>query len=161
MEPRQGRRPRMRPLRDPHLCAPHAVSHADELQDPATAVLEEIQRELRVVVQNTDHIVFMGYSLPPDDFTYRAFLAARIRKNLEAHVRCSVVDKQDGYESRWLYPKELQTKCSLPEAVTRAHQLFGPDNVRYFGAGIPDVFLEGGAAVTTHTVDRLLTWDRR
>ena len=123
--------------------------------------LEEIQREMRVVVQKADHIVFMGYSLPADDVTYRAFLAARIRKDPEDQVRCSVVGKEDNSESRWLYPEELWTKRSLPEAVTRARELFGPDNVRYFGAGVPKVFLDRGAAVTADTVDRLLTWDRR
>ena len=126
---------------------------------PPPPFLEEIQREMRVVVQKAGHIVFMGYSLPPDDVTYRAFLAARVRKEPEDHVRCSVVGKQDGYESRWLYPEELHNKGCLPEAVSRARQLFGRENVRYFGAGVPAVFLDGGAAVTPHTVDRLLTWD--
>ena len=124
--------------------------------------LEEIQREMRVVVQKANHIVFMGYSLPLDDVTYRAFLAARIRKeDSKDQVRCSVVDKQDGYESRWLYPEELQTRETLPKIVTRARELFGPDNVRFFGAGIPDVLLDGGAAVTAHAVNQLLTWNRR
>ena len=123
--------------------------------------LEEIQREMRVVVQNAKHIVFVGYSLPLDDVTYRAFLSARVSKDPKDQVRCSVVDKQDGYESRWLYPEELQTREPLPEIVTRARELFGPDNVRFFGAGIPDVFLDGGAVVTADAVDRLLTWNRR
>ena len=123
--------------------------------------LEEIQREMRVVVQNANHIVFVGYSLPLDDVTYRAFLSARVSKDPKDQVRCSVVDKQDGYGSRWLYPEELQTREPLPEVVTRARELFGPDNVRFFGAGIPDVLLDGGAAVTADAVDRLLTWNRR
>ena len=59
------------------------------------------------------------------------------------------------------YPEELRTKRSLPEPVTRARELFGPDNARYFSAGVPEVFLDGGAAVTADTVDRLPTWDRR
>ena len=127
---------------------------------PPPPFLEEIQREMRVVVQEADHIVLMGYSLPSDDVTYRAFLAARIRKAPENKVRCSVVGKEDGYESRWLYPEELQTKQNLPESVATARALFRPENVRFFGGGIPNAFLDG-AAVTVHAVDRLLTWDRR
>lgn len=123
--------------------------------------LEEIQREMRVVVQKANHVIFMGYSLPPDDITYRAFLAARVSKDPKSQVRCSVVDKEDGYESRWLYPEELQTRGTLPETVTRACELFETKNVRFFGAGVPDVLLDGGAAVTAHAVDRLLTWNRR
>ena len=124
---------------------------------PPPPFLEEIQREMRVVVQEADHIVFMGYSLPLDDVTYRAFLAARIRK--QSPVHCSVVDKQAGYESRWLYPEDLQTMGDLPEVVLAARRLFRPDNVRYFGAGIPEVFLDGGATVTANSVDRLLRWE--
>ena len=122
--------------------------------------LEEIQREMRVVVQEANHIVFLGYSLPKDDITYRAFLAARVGKDPEDPVRCSVVDKQPGYESRWLYSEELQNRKPLPDVVTRASEVFGPEHVRYFGGGIPDVFLDGGAAVTRNAIERLLTWDR-
>ena len=71
-----------------------------------------------------------------------------------------MVDKQTGYESRWPYPEALQTREPLPEIVTRARKLLKPDNVRYFGAGIPDVLLDGGATVTAQAIDRLLTWNR-
>ena len=127
---------------------------------PPPPFLEEIQREMRVVVEKADHIVFMGYSLPLDDVTYRAFLAARVRnKQGQRPVRCSVVDKQDGCESRWLYPEDLQIMSGLPEVVHSARELFRPNNVRYFGAGIPEVFLDGGGTVTAGSVDRLLRWE--
>ena len=127
--------------------------------------LEEIQREMRVVVQNADHIVLAGYSLPPDDVTYRAFLAARIRKISEEQedskpqVRCSVIDKVDGYESRWLYPDELRTRSDRPVAVKHACKVFKAENVRFFGGGIPDVFLDGAVGVSADAVERLLTWE--
>jgi hypothetical protein len=35
--------------------------------------LEEIQRELRATTMGANHIILMGYSLPIDDVTYRAF----------------------------------------------------------------------------------------
>ena len=128
--------------------------------------LEEIQREMRVVVQEANHVVLMGYSLPPDDVTYRAFLAARIRKtsglrtDSEPQVRCSVVGKQNGYDSRWLYLEELDSRGKLPDAVNHARDVFGAENVRYFGAGIPDVFLNGGTNVSPLAVERLLAWER-
>ena len=128
--------------------------------------LDEIQREMRVVVQEANHIVLAGYSLPPDDVAYRTFLSARIRKSSErrngtkAPVRCSVIGKEDGHESRWIYPDELQTKDNLPDAVRHAREVFDAENVRFFGAGIPDVFLHGGASVTAQAVHRLLAWER-
>ena len=126
--------------------------------------LEEIQREMRVVVQDANHVVLMGYSLPPDDVTYRAFLAARIPKSsghgedAEEQVRCSVIGKEDGYESRWLYQDELDTRGKLPDAVMHARDVFKAENVRFYGSGVPDVFLDGGAGVSADAVERLLTW---
>ena len=67
-----------------------------------------------------------------------------------------------GFESslRWLYPEELQYRASLPQVVTHARELFREKNVRFFGDGLPKMFLGGGAAITAHAVDRLLTWNQ-
>ncbi len=67
-----------------------------------------------------------------------------------------------GFESslRWLYPEELQYWASLLQVVTHARELFREKNVRFFGDGIPKVFLDAGAAITAPAVDRLLTWNQ-
>ena len=121
--------------------------------------IEEIQRDMRVVVENAGHIVLMGYSLPADDFIYRAFFAARSGRKSNGDVRCSVVDKQAQFEGRWFGPSELKRVEDLPDAVKNAQEIFGPDNVRYFDGGIPNVFLGGGSVVSRHAVERLLKWD--
>ena len=122
--------------------------------------LQEIQRDMRVVVQRASHVIFMGYSLPPDDVSYRAFLAARTsRTKKNGEVKCSVVNKADSGESRWLYPDELRTRPVLRELVESAQALFGADNVRFYGAGIPQVFLGDGGEVTEAAVQRLLNWE--
>ena len=121
--------------------------------------LQEIQRDMRVVVQHADHVIFMGYSLPPDDVTYRAFLAARTTRTGNQPLRCSVVDKTDPGEFRWLYPDELETRHGVPEVVKSTQALFGPKNVRFYGAGIPQVFLGDGGRVTDAAVQRLLNWE--
>ena len=128
------------------------------LKSPPPPFIEEIQREMRVVLQKATHIVLMGYSLPPDDFTYRAFLAARTRRAHDLDVRCSVVDKRPGFTRRWLYPDELDSRGDLPRVVRSAQALFGTKNVRFYGAGIPDVFLDDGGNVTESSVERLLVW---
>ena len=115
--------------------------------------LAEIERELRVVVEGANHMVFMGYSMPRDDVDYRAFFAARRRRS--EHVKCSVVVGRDG-DRRWLGPSELPT-CH--DTVKAACEIFGRDNVRYYGGGIPNVFMDGHM-VTDSAVDRLLNWDR-
>ena len=128
--------------------------------------LEEIQREMRVVVQEAGHVVLAGYSLPPDDVSYRAFFAARTRKSSNGlrestpPVRCSVIDWAERYGSQWLYPDEIKDKVRLPDALMHAQDVFEPENVRFFGGGIPGVFLDGGAGVSARAVERLLVWDR-
>ena len=121
--------------------------------------LAEIERDLRVLVQGANHVVFMGYSLPPDDVDYRAFFAARRRRSgtdgsIE-RVMCSVVVGRDG-DRRWLGPSELPTD---DDTVNAACDVFGRENVRYYGGGIPNVFMDGHM-VTDAAVDRLLNWDR-
>lgn len=128
----------------------------------APPFLEEIGRDLRVAVQDADHIILMGYSLPPDDVAYRAFFAARQRRDVK--VKCSVVVGHEE-ERRWLGPSEWPDRASAMKAgmpprttLEAAKDLFGKDNVRFFGGGIPQVFLDGGQ-VTDAAVERLLSWE--
>ena len=126
--------------------------------------LEDIKRSLRVLVQEANHIVFMGYSLPQDDVDYRAFFAARQRRDSDRRpVRCSVVVGTEGAR-RWLGPSALSDHRSagIGDAQQRtlkaAQDLFKTANVRFYGGGIPNVFLDGGT-VTDEAVGRLLEWE--
>ena len=138
-------------------------------KNPPPPFLDEIKRDLRVAVQNADHIVLMGYSLPPDDVDYRAFFAARRRHDPKKPVRCSVVVGRDN-SPQWFGPSELDAmledmkkagieKGDAPRSTLEAaRDLFGKENVRFYGGGIPNVFLDGGR-VTDSAVDNLLTWE--
>ena len=121
--------------------------------------IEEIQREMRVIVKKAQHVVLLGYSLPSDDVEYRAFLAAQ-RQGSEG-VKCTVVDKKDDY-GRWVGPAELsrirKNGGLQSTAVGAAQDIFGRDNVRFYGGGIPEVFCEHGE-VTDRAVERLFKWE--
>lgn len=127
--------------------------------------IEEIQRDLRVAVQEAQHIIFMGYSLPADDVDYRAFFATRRRRDPDRPVKCSVVIGT-GREGRWLGPSEwpetvssMQQGCAPRSTLEAARDLFEEENVRFYGGGIPAVFLNGEGQVTELAVDRLLNWE--
>ncbi len=138
--------------------------------------LEDIQRDMRVLVQKADHIVLMGYSLPSDDVVYRAFLAARTSRgrNLartghergrvgskgrdREPVRCSVVTWCPRLGSDWIHPKAGVHETDLPGVVASAKSLFGPENVRFHAGGFPAVLFDGGDTVTDAAVERLLNW---
>jgi hypothetical protein len=121
--------------------------------------IEEIERDLRATTMQADHIILMGYSLPTDDVTYRAFFSARSQRGRARRVLCTVVDK-DVENPGWYGPTELERRLgSLKESspARAARDIFGPKNVRFYGGGIPEVFLERGTATNTK-LDQLLTW---
>ena len=127
--------------------------------------IQEIQRDLNVTVQEASHIIFMGYSLPDDDVDYRAFFATRRRRERKDPVRCSVVVGTD-FAERWHGAAEWEAllagmKQGEPPRTTleSAGDLFGRENVRFYGGGIPSVLLDGGDKVTDSAVERLLNWD--
>jgi hypothetical protein len=74
--------------------------------------IEEIQRELQATAMGANHIIFMGYSLPPDDVRYRAFFSARRRRGERQHpgqpARCTIVDKAPSYPG-WYGPVALKS----------------------------------------------------
>jgi hypothetical protein len=120
--------------------------------------IEEIQRELRATTMQANHIIFMGYSLPPDDVTYRAFFSAR-RQRGDFPVQCTVVDFDEEHQT-WYGPaklKHLRKKLLDSSPVNAACDIFGETNVRFFGGGVPDVFLDRGK-VTQAKLEQLLTW---
>jgi hypothetical protein len=120
--------------------------------------IEEIQRELRATTMQASHIIFMGYSLPPDDVTYRAFFSARRQRAGRPPVRCTVINK-DSKNPGWYGPADLNSR-EFPDSspVWAAFDIFGEENVRYYGGGIPQVFLDGDKA-TDEKLEQLLTWE--
>lgn len=128
--------------------------------------IDEVQRDLRVATQAAKHIILMGYSLPPDDVTYRAFFAARqlrSKEGEEQRVHCSVVVGQTWGDS-WHEPDEIDRllpgmeKGEAPRTTLEAaRDLFGRENVRFFGGGIPQVFCEGDTASPLR-FQQLINW---
>ncbi len=132
--------------------------------------IEEVQRDLRVATQAANHIILMGYSLPPDDVTYRAIFAARQqRKKIndeESPVRCSVV-VGTGFGDRWHDSAEIEElirssdKMKPGEAprttLEAARDIFGIKNVRFYGGGIPQVFCDEDVA-SSHRLQKLINW---
>lgn len=122
--------------------------------------IEEIQRDLRATTMQANHIILMGYSLPPDDVTYRAFFSASCQRHRgpgDHQVLCTVVGKEPEHPG-WHAPAALKSR-NFPKdhAVTAAIDIFGEDNVRFYGNGVPDVFLDAGRA-TDSALERLLNW---
>ena len=124
--------------------------------------LEEIQRELRATTMTADHIIFMGYSLPPDDVEYRTVFSAcrrhHERQEPSQSVRCTIVDKRPPNPG-WYGPEALKSLNYLNHpTVKAARDIFGERNIRFYGGGIPAVFLDGGGRATADKLEQLLDW---
>jgi hypothetical protein len=127
--------------------------------------IEEIQRELRATITAADHLIFMGYSLPPDDVEYRAIFSAcrrhherQARQERDRGVHCTIVDKAASYPG-WYGPAELKKLDFLKLSVVKAaRDIFGKENIRFYGGGIPDVFLDAGGRATADKLEQLLDW---
>ena len=115
--------------------------------------IEEIQREAKVSLENADHIVMLGYSIPQDDIVWRTIIStrkARLHKSGNKKLLCSIITGYGG-PNRWIAEKEeiqalideckndedKSTKYSI-ETVKQAISIFGIDNIRIYIGGIPD-----------------------
>jgi hypothetical protein len=128
-------------------------------KDRPPSFIEEIQRDLRVTVMTSKHIILMGYSLPPDSNP------TSINGNV-VPVKCTIIGKDDKYRG-WYDPNELKDETlaknrefASAKTVTAARDIFGSDNIRYFGGGCPDVFLEGGE-ISEAKLNYLLEWQTK
>jgi endogenous inhibitor of DNA gyrase (YacG/DUF329 family) len=112
--------------------------------------LEEIQRDMRIALENAQHIVLMGYTLPIDDVIYRSLLSARQKR--EQGPFCSViVGCKEAAPDEWLTGKKLieylekerlqDKQSSFVTAVESAQAIFPEGHVRAYAHGIPQVFL--------------------
>lgn len=127
--------------------------------------IEEIQRDMRVSLESTKHVVLMGYSLPSDDVIYRSLLSAR--KNRGDGIFCSVVGMSDLKKDEWVnhenidkYLEELTSnnpQDPFIRTINSVIQIFGKEHARFYGGGIPNVFLDNtGTAASKEKVKDIL-----
>jgi hypothetical protein len=127
--------------------------------------IEEMQRDLKVCLSHTKHVVLMGYSLPKEDIIWRSVLSAKRNRNQGKNKDnnngfCSVVVGNKG-PSEWLEGKILNHWLSQIKnshhysewhgygvsTIEAAQAIFGNDRVRAFTFGIPEVWSGGKLAV--------------
>lgn len=118
----------------------------------APPALRIIQSDINASLQHAKHIIFMGYSLPPDDMVWRSILLAR-----KGDVKVSVVVGIGG-PGHWQYCSDAEEiEGGVGERFKTFFDIFqaeGKDpqeNMRFYTKGIPEVFED----IET---DELLKW---
>lgn len=99
-----------------------------------------IYKEVNACLENVEHIIFMGYSLPMDDLVWRSILLAR--KN---NIKCSVVlgHGGPGHWQKGDKKEDIDTGGDerFQEELKRFFDLFQqPDSLRFYTKGIPAIF---------------------
>lgn len=110
--------------------------------------VEEVQKEIKVCLENAKHIVLLGYSFPIDDVVWETTLLSK--KSSKKDTYCSVVVGFKG-EKRWLEGKELENFVKIHKGkeeygtptIEKMMRIFGKNNVRAYTGGIPNVWSKG------------------
>ena len=117
------------------------------LKMPSSYLLQRISHNVDNAVMGANHIVLMGYSIPPDDGAKVAELQARTtHESHDGSVYCSVMCLVKDAPHGWLYADELEAfiKAHQDEEgiipILNARRIFGSQKVRANMTGIPDVF---------------------
>lgn len=112
-----------------------------------SAYLEEMQRDMTVAVEKSEHIILLGYSLPKDDVIYNSVLAAKHDMNRKLTIIGS--GKKAANAGPWVQGADnIKNVFSEEDAVFQTYlnveHLFKPENIRIYTGRIPDVFTENG-----------------
>lgn len=122
--------------------------------------LEGQLREMALLLGNARHLVFIGYSLPDDDYIYRVLIkAARSSASQNGSKEwCTLVLRDDttsklakSWGSKWLNGSKITSKLSqckldqkLSETIKRYFSVFTPDHCRLNFDGWPNVISDYG-----------------
>lgn len=100
--------------------------------------LKIIQAEINAYLMHSNHIIFMGYSLPKDDLIWKSILLARKARNKD--IKITVIIGYQG-SKKWQYAKTLD---ELNEEDNSQYQsffdIFKGCEMRFFTGGIPAIF---------------------
>ena len=88
----------------------------------------EIQKKMRLEIENAERIIFVGYSLPDDDFEYRTMFLSK-NKDKEIYV----VTYQEGGLNEWLPYDKITNK----DGIETFYNLFGK-GTQFNCAGFPN-----------------------
>ncbi len=111
--------------------------------------LKMIQAEINSYLMHSNHIIFMGYSLPKDDLVWKSILLAR--KSRGEKLKISVIVGYQGVK-KWQYAKRLDQLNEVGNDQYKTFfDIFDGCEMRFFTGGIPAVF-------DVYSVDEILEY---
>lgn len=108
-------------------------------------LLEEAVNEMSVLIKKADHLIFNGYSLPPDDTIYRSMILSAIAdRDPKKKLLITVVNYDEDLQDKDWYKRDDLNSCeneNTKNTVNNFSNLFKPDKceIRFTFLGFPGI----------------------
>ncbi len=120
------------------------------IKDIKPPIFQETVNESAILVQNAKHLLFNGYSLPPDDTFYRSLFSTALagRDNNNEKLKVSVLNYSDAQELNqkiWYNKQDLKElkletiDINICNLVKGFNEVFHNCEVRYSFIGFPNI----------------------
>ena len=118
----------------------------------AIAPIDEIKKEMGLLIKHTKHIVFAGYSLPRDDISEKLFFVSSLSGQNIKEKACTVIQFDPEYDPTgpdWLNGREILnylnnkeiSNSEISTSIKNILSIFDLDQTRLTLKGIPNIFL--------------------
>ncbi|HBV98056.1 MAG: hypothetical protein JL50_00880 [Peptococcaceae bacterium BICA1-7] len=112
------------------------------------APLEEIKKEMGLLIKHAKHIVFAGYSLPMDDISEKVFIASSLSGKKIEEKKCTIIEFDPGWMpgQGWLEGKDIlsylqeRKGSGVCNTVNSILSIFDISQTRLTLKGIPGIF---------------------
>lgn len=98
--------------------------------------IEEIQRSMRIAINNAETLIFVGYSLPPDDMEYRSIFRIGNTNNKKVYLVLYYENSPNDFLSV-SDAKNICRNSEVENTIQRYCNIFNEDNIRVNLAGFP------------------------
>lgn len=112
------------------------------------APLEEVKKEMGLLIKHARHIIFAGYSMPRDDISEKVFIASSLSGEKIKEKKCTIIEYDPDYPAGtdWLEGPDIlaylraRKELSTAKAVNNILSIFDLDQTRLTLKGIPEIF---------------------
>lgn len=112
------------------------------------APLEEIKKEMGLLIKHAKHIIFAGYSMPMDDISEKVFIASSLSGEKIGEKKCTIIEYDPHYSTalNWLEGDDIlaylrsRKDCKPARAVNNILSIFDLSQTRLTLKGIPAIF---------------------
>ncbi|NQS76218.1 MAG: hypothetical protein HQP61_07245 [Peptococcaceae bacterium] len=112
------------------------------------APLEEIKKEMGLLIKHAKHIIFAGYSMPRDDISEKVFIASSLSGEKIEEKKCTIIEYDPHYSTGqdWLMGTDIldylrsRKELKPAKAINSILSIFDLNQTKLTLKGIPRIF---------------------